>query len=89
MFPDSCRRANFYAPEGYALRCVTAPGLDALLAALAESETVYVLVERAPVGLDPSTLEVPATQVAAYPRPGETAEEASVTLWRVERAPDS
>ena len=87
MFPDSCRRANFYAPNGFRLRCGDAPGREMLEEALAASGVVYVLAERVPVGLDMAALDVPATQVAAYPRPGESLNAASVTLWRVERAP--
>lgn len=86
MFPDSCRRANFDAPDGYVLRCGTAPGLEMLEAALVESDVAFALVERAPIGLDMAALEMPVEQVAAYPRPGEAVESASVTLWRVERA---
>jgi hypothetical protein len=45
---------------------------------------VYVLTDNAPlIGLDVMTLGAQAEKVTAYPRPGETAETASVVLWRV------
>ena len=86
MFPDSCKRANFYAAPGYVMTCPPAPGTDAIQAALAEGGgEVYVLREAAPVGLsDDDLAALGRTQrLAAYPRPGETADSASVTLWRL------
>jgi len=37
------------------------------------------------IGLDVSTVDARATRIAAYPRPGETGETASVVLWLLER----
>lgn len=88
MFPDSCRRANFYDTVGYGMICAAAPGLDAAREALAAADAVYVLAEAPPVGADSPLLESTGAQVsriAAYPRPGETEETASVVLWRLER----
>ncbi|MFO7321812.1 MAG: glycosyltransferase family 39 protein [Chloroflexota bacterium] len=85
MFPDSCRRANFYATETSML-CADAPGIDAIETALETHGSVYVLVDHAGlIGVDVTTLNVRASQIAAYPRPGETGETASVVLWRLER----
>ncbi len=88
MFPDGCRRANFYDTHGYGMACPAAPGLEAVRAALAEGETVYVLAESPPVGAGRAALEALGarlTRVAGYPRPGETEATASVTLWRLDR----
>lgn len=89
MFPDSCRRANFYAADGFTMRCTDAPGVDAIILALNEQGAVYMLVETPPlIGADipalAESLGAQATRLAGYPRPGETAEEAAVTLWLVE-----
>ncbi|MCS7069977.1 MAG: hypothetical protein NZM00_00610, partial [Anaerolinea sp.] len=88
FFPDSCRRANFYAVPGYALICTDAPGIPAIEAALTASGTVFVLTDSAPIiGLD-----VPAfaaehglnvERIAAYARPGDA--EPTVVLWRIAR----
>ena len=86
MFPDSCKRANFYAAPGYVMTCPPAPGTDAIRAALAEGGgEVYVLREAAPVGLSDDDFDAlgRTQRLAAYPRPGETADSASVTLWRI------
>ncbi len=84
MFPDSCRRANFYATEAHRLRCVNAPGLPEIEQALNEHGVVYVLVDNAPlIGVDAAALPVQAQQIAAFPRPGESLEDASVMLWRL------
>jgi len=85
MFPDSCRRANFYAARSYTMLCTDAPGLPVIESALVEHGAVYVLVEQPPIGVDIRTLNAHATRVAGYPRPGETEATASVTLWRLER----
>ncbi len=86
MFPDSCRRANFYAADGFALTCVSTPGLAEIEQALESDGVVYVLVDNAPlIGVDVSTLAVDATPLGVYPRPGETTESASVVLWRLQR----
>ncbi|MBZ0293191.1 MAG: hypothetical protein K8L99_11555, partial [Anaerolineae bacterium] len=85
MFPDSCRRANFYAQAEFELTCVTAPGTAEIEQALADAGVVYVLVDSAPlIGVDVGTLAAQAELVAAYPRPGEDAVSASVNLWRLE-----
>lgn len=84
MFPDSCRRANFYAVDGFTLMCTAAPGLDAITASLATHREVYVLAEKPPIGIDVATLLAKVTRIAAYPRPGETDATASVTLWRLD-----
>lgn len=82
MYPDSCRRANFYAMEGYRLLCGDAPMQTAIDAALAERGSALVLVEHAGViGIMPSDIAATATRIAGYPRPGETQETASVVLW--------
>ncbi len=86
MFPDGCRRANFYAGDGLAMACPQAPGQPEIAAALDEQGAVYVLVDTAPViGLDVTTLDAQATRLAAYPRPGETDETATVVLWLLEQ----
>ncbi len=86
MFPDSCKRANFYALDGLVMRCPPAPGRVEIEAALADSGAVYVLVDTPPViGLDVTTLDARATRIAAYPRPGETDDTATVVLWLLER----
>jgi hypothetical protein len=83
MFPDSCKRANFYDTVGYDMTCPTAPGLAEIRAALKQYGTVYVLAEKPPVGLRFDKADLPATRVIGYPRPGETESTASVVLWRV------
>lgn len=83
MFPDSCRRANFYAQPGYELTCVNAPGMVEIEQALADNGAVYVLVDNAPlIGVDIGIVDAQSFLVGAYPRPGE--EIASVTLWRLQ-----
>jgi hypothetical protein len=83
MFPDSCKRANFYDTHGYDMTCPTAPGLPEIRAALEKYGTVYVLAEKPPIGLNFDKVDLPATRLTGYPRPGETEETASVVLWRV------
>ncbi len=86
MFPDSCRRANFYAVNGLTMVCTDAPGIPQIEQALNEHGAVYVLADDAPnIGVDVTTLDAQATRLAAYPRPGETDETASVVLWRLEK----
>ncbi len=86
MFPDSCRRANFYAADGRLMLCIDAPGRERIEAELASKGAVYVLADSAPsIGLDVATLNARATQLGAYPRPGEDAAHASVVLWLIER----
>jgi 4-amino-4-deoxy-L-arabinose transferase-like glycosyltransferase len=85
MFPDSCKRANFYAINGFNLTCTAAPGIDTITAALKDHPTVYVLAEKQPVGLDVKAIAVPVTRISGYPRPGETESTASVVLWRFDR----
>lgn len=85
MFADSCKRANFYAVGGLALRCVGAPGVADIKAALNERGAVYVLADTTPlIGVDVTALSATATRIAVYPRPGETPETASVVLWLLE-----
>lgn len=86
MFPDGCKRANFYAVDGLSLLCTDAPGRDAVENALAEWGGVYILTDEAPrIGLDVTTLEAQVTRIAGYPRPGEAEGAESVVLWLVER----
>jgi hypothetical protein len=85
MFPDSCKRANFYDTVGYSMACPTAPGLSDIRAALEKYGTVYVLAERPPIGLRFDKIDLPAARLVGYPRPGETEATASVVLWRVTR----
>ncbi|MEP6987734.1 MAG: hypothetical protein ABI970_19180, partial [Chloroflexota bacterium] len=85
MFADSCHRANFYAVGGLTLSCVGAPGVADIEAALNAHQAVYVLSDTAPlIGVDVTALKAKATLIAAYPRPGETADNASVVLWLLE-----
>ncbi len=85
MFADSCKRANFYAVGGLTLRCVGAPGVADIEAALSSQQAVYVLSDTAPlIGVDVTALKATATRIASYPRPGETADNASVVLWLLE-----
>ncbi len=85
MFADSCKRANFYAVNGLTLRCVGAPGVADIEAVLNAQQAVYVLSDTAPlVGVDVTALKARATRIASYPRPGETADKASVVLWLLE-----
>lgn len=86
MFPDSCRRANFYAVDGLTMVCTDVPGLPEIEQSLGEYGAVYVLADNAPnIGVDVTTLDARATGVAAYPRSGETEDNASVVLWLVEK----
>lgn len=86
MFPDSCRRANLYAVSGHELVCVNAPGLPEIEAALATHGEVYILADSTPlIGVDVEQIPADARQVAAYPRPSETPEDASVVLWHLTR----
>ncbi|MCC6615478.1 MAG: glycosyltransferase family 39 protein [Anaerolineae bacterium] len=88
MFPDSCRRANFYLPAGFQpMTCADAPGLSQIEAALADHGAAYVLVESGGlIGVDASQIDAQATLLGAYPRPGEPEADASVRLWLLERA---
>jgi 4-amino-4-deoxy-L-arabinose transferase-like glycosyltransferase len=82
MFPDGCKRANFYAVDNLHMICTEAPGLPRIEAALQELGAVYVLTDSAPlIGVDVQSLDVQATQIAVYPRPGEADANASVVLW--------
>jgi hypothetical protein len=86
MRPDSCIQANFYAGDDFKLTCVDAPGIEAIQAALAEKGAVYVLTDHAPIiGVDVSTLDVKATRIADFPRPGEPLDQPSVVLWLLEK----
>ncbi len=85
MFPDSCRRAQFYDLSRYKLICTEAAGLREIRAALTDQGSVFVLAEKPPIGLMLRHIDAKATRIAAYPRPGETPETASVILWRLDR----
>lgn len=85
MYPDGCRLANFYDTWGYKMRCSDLLTLDGLKAQIKDQQEVFVLVEALPGGLHLKDAPgVQAEQIAAYPRPGESAESASVSLWRVQ-----
>jgi hypothetical protein len=85
MFPDSCHRANFYAVDDLTMICTAAPGTPEIQDALAQYGAVYILVDNAPlIGVDVATIDAQATRIAAYPRPGETDDTASVVLWLLE-----
>lgn len=85
MFPDSCERANFYAGS-IQMICTDAPAREAIEALLEEDGALYVLVETAPlIGIDVTTLNATATEIAAYPRPGDPPDHPSVILWRLDR----
>jgi hypothetical protein len=91
MFPDGCRRANFYAVDGREMICTDAPGLPQIEAALAEYGAAYVLADTPPhIGADMEQvgeqLSAEVARVKAYPRPGESEETATVALWRVAEA---
>ena len=87
MTADSCRRANFYAANGWSLICADAPGLAEIEAALEAHETVYVLVEQytgiEDMSDEATALGADAEQVAIYARPGADGEK--VTLWKLTR----
>jgi hypothetical protein len=86
MFPDSCRRANFYAVDNLQMICGDEAGKTAIENALNTQGAVYALMDNAPnIGVDVTTLDAKATRLAVYPRPGETADNASVVLWLLER----
>jgi hypothetical protein len=86
MFPDGCRRANFYATDGYRLHCGDAPGVDRIETALDAFGAAYVLTDEAPlIGVDVATIQAQAVEIARFPRPDETAATASVILWRLTR----
>ena len=68
------------------LTCAAAPGLDTLTEMLRTSPRVLMLVEQPPIGVEVASIpNVVATQIADYPRPGETDKSASVTLWEIRR----
>jgi hypothetical protein len=86
MYGDSCRRANFYARDARTMLCGDTPMRDAIEEALMRDGAVYVLVERGgEIGINLTTLDARARLIAAYPRPHESADDASVRLWRLER----
>lgn len=90
MFPDSCRRANFYAAPGYAMTCTHAPGREVIEAALREHGRVYVLVDTPPlIGVDVENIDAEAARIRGYPRPADINEDAaSVVLWRLDSKPE-
>ncbi|GAB4549299.1 MAG: hypothetical protein OHK0023_13530 [Anaerolineae bacterium] len=74
MFPDSCRRANFYASNHRQLMCINAAESEQhLQSALEEYSLAYVLAEPPPIGLDVATvsqhLNAEATLLQTFPRP--------------------
>ena len=86
MFPDSCKRANFYAGDR-PMSCPAAPARTEIETALRERGAAYVLVDSAgSIGIDVTMLDANATQIAAYPRPGDPPGEPSVVLWLLERS---
>jgi hypothetical protein len=87
MFPASCRRANFYLPVEQAMVCGDAPGSAQIEAALTAYKTVYVLTDRHPmIGLHVEDMPGRVVESWVFPRPGETADTATVVL--VELAAD-
>ena len=86
MFADSCRRTNFYAPDGFQLTCTDNLGVAEINAALEAGGQVYILSDRPPhTGIDINTIDGQATRIAAYPRPGDPPDSPAITLWLVER----
>lgn len=86
LFADSCRRTRFYLPPGYDLICTDQLGVAEIEAALADQGRVYILADRPPyTGIDVSTIDGQASRIAAYPRPGDSEANASITLWLIER----
>jgi hypothetical protein len=90
MFPDGCRRANFYAVNDMMMICTDAPGITEIERVLDERGVVYVLTDSSPsIGANmfavQMQLDAEVTLVESYPRPGEIRLAASVGLWRVER----
>jgi hypothetical protein len=85
MFPDGCRRANFYAQDGWALICSDAPGLERARALLAEYGRLYVLSDTPGIiGGNPSEWALGETGiVSSFPRPGEAPANASVVLYAI------
>lgn len=88
MFPDSCRRANFYADSGVTLTCTDAPALDLITSTYQANGSVYVLVDTSPlIGADipalARDLDGQSTRIRAFLRPGETEMNAAVVLWRL------
>jgi hypothetical protein len=84
MFPSSCRRTNFYVTDSQPLTCTDAPALDAIHAELSRMGTAWVLVDtHTGVGTTREMLNADVQTVAVYPRPGESAQTATVQLWRV------
>jgi hypothetical protein len=73
MFPDSCRRANFYALPGHSLRCIDLAVLHA-----GQGGAAYVLAEKPPIGLAYDAQGAQA--ISVFPRPQG---DFSITLWRV------
>jgi hypothetical protein len=66
--------------------CPQLPGQSEIIAALDEHSAVYVLVDTPPlIGLDITIIDAQATRIAAYPRPGEFDETATVVLWLLEK----
>jgi hypothetical protein len=71
---------------GRSLICTDAPYVSSIEAALAAQGAVYVLVERpGELGMARDRIHAAITEIAVYPRPGETVESASLHLWLLER----
>ncbi|MDW8298351.1 MAG: glycosyltransferase family 39 protein [Anaerolineae bacterium] len=82
MFPDSCRRANFYA-TGRTLRCVDGGGAALLEQLLETQPEVCLLAEPPPIGIPMSRYAERARLIQQFARPqGGTA----VSLWCVKRS---
>ncbi len=90
MYADSCRRTNYYVPEGFMLICADNLGVAEIESALMDQGAVYILEDRPPyTGIDIESIDGQATLIAAYPRPGDPHESPSITLWLVERSEGS
>jgi hypothetical protein len=82
MSSDGCRRARFYLPNGVSLEC-TGAGDQArgpIEAVLQQADSVFVLAEDPPIGIDPASVAATWTRIAEYPRPGGVTH---ITLWKV------
>jgi hypothetical protein len=84
LFPDSCRRANFYA-RTVSMVCTDAPGIGIIETELAQRGLVYVVADTAPlIGADIAQLaadgRLRAELLVTFPRPGG---ESQVLVWRV------
>jgi hypothetical protein len=85
MFPDSCRRANFHAQQHRTLICGDAPGLERAQALLSQHGRLYILSDTPGlIGGDVTAWRLGETRLLSrFPRPGESAETASVVLFSI------